>query len=128
MIEVLIVDDSKFIANSLSSILEELGFKVVGLANDGFEGIEQFARHQPDVMLLDVTMPNMDGIDCLSKIREIDGDAKVVMLSAIQDPATIDRCMSLGAASFLQKPIRKNSPADLSRLCLTLENAVTKAT
>lgn len=127
MIEVLVVDDSKFMAKAISSILEELGFKVIGLAHDGIEGIEKFELHRPDVMLLDVTMPNMDGIDCLTRIREIDSEAKVVMLSAIQDPATIERCLSLGAADFLQKPIRKNSPADLCRLCETLEDAAAKA-
>ncbi len=127
MIEVLVVDDSRFMAKALCTILEELEFKVVAMAHDGYEGIEQFVNHRPDVVLLDVTMPNMDGMDCLSKIREIDGEAKVVMLSAIQDPATIERCLSLGASSFLQKPIRKNSPTDLCRLCETLEEAVAKA-
>lgn len=124
MIDVLVVDDSKFMAKSLRDVLQELGFNVVGLAHDGFEGLAQFEALKPEVTLLDVTMPNMDGIDCLAKIREIDTNARVVMLSAIQDPSTIERCLSLGAASFLQKPIRKNSPSDLNRLCETLENAV----
>lgn len=123
MIDVLVVDDSKFMAKSLRTVLVELGFNVVGLAHDGFEGVEQFTALKPEVTLLDVTMPNMDGIDCLAKIIEIDSDARVVMLSAIQDPSVIERCKSLGAASFLHKPIKRGSPSDLSRLLDTLETA-----
>lgn len=126
MISVLVVDDSKFIAKALSSLLEQVGFNVAGLAHDGIEGIQKYELYRPDVMLLDVTMPNMDGIDCLTRIREIDCDARIVMLSAIQDPATIDRCLTLGAANFLQKPIRKDCPADICRLCETLQEAVEK--
>jgi two-component system, chemotaxis family, chemotaxis protein CheY len=123
MIDVLVVDDSKFMAKSLREVLVELGFNVVGLAHDGIEGIAQFEALHPEVTLLDVTMPNMDGIDCLTRILEIDRGARVVMLSAIHDPSTIERCLSIGAASFLQKPIKKNSPSDLNRLSETLENA-----
>jgi two-component system chemotaxis response regulator CheY len=126
MIRVLLVDDSKFMARSLSTILVEMGFEVVGLAHDGVEGLEQYQALQPEVTLLDVTMPNMDGVECLTRLRELDPDARVVMLSAIQDPETIAKCMHLGAASFLQKPIRQSSPSDLSRLCRTLEDAVVK--
>jgi two-component system, chemotaxis family, chemotaxis protein CheY len=126
VIEVLVVDDSKFMAKGLGAVLEELGFKVVGMAHDGLEGLEKFQALQPEVTLLDITMPNMDGIDCLTKILEINSDARVVMLSAIQDPSTIERCLALGASSFLQKPIKRGSPSDLNRLCETLENAVGK--
>ena len=121
---VLLVDDSKFVAKSLKSILTQMDFEVIGMAHDGLEGLQQFQALEPDVTLLDVTMPNMDGVECLARIRELDANARVVMLSAIQDPETIERCMAQGACSFLQKPIRKSSPADLSRLCETLEEAV----
>lgn len=123
MIEVLVVDDSKFMAKALRDVLVGLGFNVVGIAHDGVEGVAQFEALRPEVTLLDVTMPNMDGVECLTKILEIDSNARVVMLSAIQDPATIESCLSIGAANFLQKPIRKSSPSDLNRLCETLENA-----
>ncbi|MCA9176264.1 MAG: response regulator [Planctomycetales bacterium] len=126
MMRVLLVDDSKFVVKSLQTILEQLGFEVVGMASDGHEALAQFQEHHPDVTLLDVTMPNMDGVECLSRIKELDADAPVVMLSAIQDPDTIDKCLQLGAASFLKKPIKKTSPADLSRLSCTLEEAAAK--
>jgi two-component system chemotaxis response regulator CheY len=123
MISVLVVDDSKFMAKALGRLLSELGFNIVGVGYDGIEGVAQFESLRPEVTLLDVTMPNMDGVECLSRIREIDSDARVVMLSAIQDPATIEHCLKLGATSFLQKPIRKDDSADLNRLRETLENA-----
>ena len=111
-------------ARGIQSILTEMGFEVIGLAHDGNEGLEKFEETRPDVTLLDVTMPNMDGVECLQKIRELDPDARVVMLSAIKDPETVDRCLQNGALSFLQKPIRRTSPKDLARLCDTLDAAV----
>jgi two-component system chemotaxis response regulator CheY len=124
MLNVLVVDDSRFMARGLRDILESMDFCVVALAHDGVEGIDQYTQHRPDVTLLDVTMPNMDGLECLQQIRSIDANARVVMLSAIKDPETIERCLQAGAQSFLEKPIRRNSPADLHRLCTALENAV----
>ena len=127
MIEVLVVDDSKFMAKALGTVLEDIGFKVVGFGHDGIEGLEQFKTLHPEVTLLDITMPNMDGLDCLAQILELDRDARVVMLSAIQDPDTIQRSLDLGASAFLQKPIKRGSPRDLNRLCETLENAAGKS-
>ena len=127
MIRVVVVDDSKFMARAIGTILEAMDFEVVGMGHDGVQGVELFQSHRPDVVLLDITMPNMDGVECLHRIREIDPEARVVMLSAIKDEETVERCLTAGAASFLQKPIRKTSPADLNRLCRTLEEAVGKA-
>ncbi len=128
MIRVLVVDDSKFMARSLKSLLEGMNFEVVGLGHDGQEGLDMFALHQPDVTLLDVTMPNMCGVECLQQIKALSEDAKVVMHSALQDRATVDRCLEIGAVNFLQKPIRKNNPDDLARLKTTLQNAVEAST
>lgn len=127
MIRVLIVDDSKFMAEAMRGILVSMDFEVTGLAHDGVEGLKQFQACRPDVTLLDITMPNMDGIECLQKIRELDPQAAVLMLSAIRDPETVQRCLDGGAHGFLQKPIRRSSPSDLSRLCESLEAAAGKA-
>lgn len=126
MIKVVVVDDSKFMAKQIRSVVECMGFEVAGVGFDGFEGVAQFEKHRPDVTLLDITMPNMDGVECLQKIRELDPDAGVVMLSAIRDQDTIDRCLGGGASGFLQKPIRPGSPSDLSRLCEAIEAAAGK--
>lgn len=127
MLRILVVDDSKFLVKNLKRILESLDMDVVGMAHDGVEGLAAFKEHHPDVTLLDVTMPNMDGLQCLTEIRALDPDARVVMLSAIRDPETVERCLSGGASDFLQKPIRPGSPADLNRLTDAIEEAAAGA-
>ena len=124
MIRVLVIDDSKFMANGIKSVLEALDFEVTGMAHDGLEGVAAFEEHRPDVTLLDITMPNMDGIQCLDRIRELDEDARVVMLSAIRNAETEQLCLEKGAKGFINKPIKRGSPSDLARLCEALENAV----
>lgn len=127
MINVLIVDDNKFITHVMQDILEELNFNVVGVAHDGLQGLERFSECMPDVTLLDITMPNMDGVECLSRILELRADARVVMLSAVQDENTIGKCLETGASGFLQKPIRKGNREDLDKLCKALEQATGKS-
>lgn len=126
MIKVLIVDDNKFITHAMRNILEEMDFNVVGVAHDGLQGIERFMEFWPDITLLDITMPNMDGLECLGKIMEMNSTARVVMLSAVQDKHTIRNCLASGAAGFLQKPIRKGNAEDLGRLSRALEHAAGK--
>ena len=126
MIKVLIVDDNKFITHAMQNILEEMDFNVVGVAHDGLQGIERFMEFWPDITLLDITMPNMDGLECLGKIMEMNSTARVVMLSAVQDKHTISNCLASGAAGFLQKPIRKGNAEDLERLSRALEHAAGK--
>lgn len=123
MIRVVVVDDSKFMAKQVKALVERMGFEVVGVGFDGHEGVAQYESNRPDVLLLDITMPNMDGVECLQHVRRMDSDARVVMLSAIQDQETIDRCLEYGACGFLKKPIRPGSPADLERLCVAIEEA-----
>lgn len=110
-------------ARALKSVLESMDFRVVALGRDGAEGVQLYQSHRPDVTLLDVTMPNMDGLECLRTIRQLDPDARVVMLSAVHDEEIVSRCIAAGAAAFLQKPIRKDDEGDLTRLRSTLEDA-----
>lgn len=122
----IVVDDSAFMAKAVSSVVQQVGFEVLSLAHDGIQGFEKYVEFSPDVAILDITMPNMDGLECLKAIREHNHDARVVMLSAIKDQEMIDRCLEAGAVAFLQKPIKKNSPEDLERLRSTLEAATEK--
>lgn len=123
---VLIVDDSKFLAKAMKRVIEELDFTVVGVGHDGYQGLELFKELRPDVTLLDITMPNMDGIDCLTEIRKVDPQARIVMLSAVQEQVVVDRCMQNGAMKFLSKPIKNDDPEYLSLLQETLDSAVAK--
>ncbi len=125
MRRVLIVDDSKFMAKVIKKMLEGMDFDVVALGRDGQQGLDLFDQHRPEVTLLDVTMPNMCGVECLAGIKAIDPEANVIMHSAIQDQEVIDKCLEIGAASFLQKPIRKDNQEDLMRMKEALQNAGT---
>lgn len=124
--KVLIVDDSNFVTKAMQTIMEDLQFQVVGIAHDGLEALECFAKQLPDLTMLDVTMPNMDGLECLCKIKQSFPDARVVMLSAIQDEHTKEKCIEAGAAGFLQKPIRRGNLDDMGRLYKILEKALQK--
>lgn len=126
MTRILIVDDSKFMAKGMKSILETMAYDVCAIAHDGVDGLAEYQQHSPDVVLLDVTMPNMDGVECLRHIREHDPDARVIMLSAVHDADVVAQCLESGAVCFLQKPIRPSSPSDLSRLQDSMEEAVVK--
>jgi two-component system chemotaxis response regulator CheY len=105
-INVLIVDDLKFIKMVLRDLIEKAGFRVVGEASDGLEAIEAFQDKRPDVVILDVTMPKMDGISALKKILELDPAARVIMCSALGQQRLIVQAIQLGAKDFIVKPFR----------------------
>lgn len=99
----LVVDDSKILIKKITSYLEKMGFSVIGQAHDGFQGAELFQNLKPDVVLLDVTMPNRDGRDCLMDILKINPDACVIMLSATKSEDVINDCKAIGAIDFINK-------------------------
>ena len=82
-IDVLIVDDLTFIKMVLRDLVEKAGFRVVGEASDGIQALDQFQEKRPDVVLLDITMPNMDGLTTLKKMLEMDPQANIIMCSAL---------------------------------------------
>jgi two-component system chemotaxis response regulator CheY len=94
---VLIVDDLSFIKLILTDIVEKAGFRVVGTASDGEEAVRLFEERQPQVVLLDITMPRMDGIAALKHMRRIDPSAKVIMCSALGQQRLIVQAICLGA-------------------------------
>ena len=106
-IGVLIVDDLVFIKMVLRDVVEKAGFRVVGEASDGQEAIEMFQDKRPDVVLLDITMPKMDGIAALKKIMEINPEANVIMCSALGQQRLIVQAIQLGARDFIVKPFRE---------------------
>ena len=126
MTSVLVVDDSKFMAKSMKRGLEKLEYEVVGIGHDGLEGVEKYQALLPDVVLLDVTMPNMDGLDCLIEIRKTHPNARIIMLSAIQDEDVINQCYDAGAANYLKKPIGFAEPADCQRLKDAINDAISE--
>src|SRR5688500_1325662 len=99
---VLLVDDDDDLRALLRVTLAEQGFEIVGEARDGQEGIEQAARLQPDVILLDLSMPSMDGVTVLPLLADVAASSPVVVLSAHEDLE--ERVTELGAHGFVRKP------------------------
>lgn len=103
MAKIMIVDDSPSIHRLLKKLAQLSGHEVVACAFDGNEASELYQKHSPDLVLMDVTMPNCDGREGLRKIKNHTPNARVMMLSALTDPSTIDQCMQGGAVGFASK-------------------------
>lgn len=105
---VVVVDDSKMSRKVLRNILEEAGYAVVEEATDGEEAIAAYMQYKPDILTLDITMPNMDGIEALKEIMSLDRRAKVVMISAAGQQKKIIEALKLGAQKFVTKPFEQD--------------------
>ncbi|HOJ64198.1 MAG TPA: response regulator [Spirochaetota bacterium] len=103
---VLIVDDLAFIKLIIRDTLEKTGFEVVGEASNGIEAVEMYKRLKPDIVLMDITMPRMDGIQALQEIMKFDPNAKVIMCSALGQQKLIIQSIQLGAKDFIVKPFK----------------------
>ena len=104
--KILIVDDAAFMRMMIKDILEKNGYEVVGEAQDGMEAVEKYQELRPDLVTMDITMPEMDGIAALKKIREMDPDAKVIMCSAMGQQAMVIDAIQAGAKDFIVKPFQ----------------------
>ena len=104
--KILIVDDAAFMRMMIKDILVKNGYEVVGEAQDGVEAVEKFRELRPDLVTMDITMPEMDGITALKKIREIDPNAKVIMCSAMGQQAMVIDAIQAGAKDFIVKPFQ----------------------
>jgi two-component system chemotaxis response regulator CheY len=100
---VLLVDDEAHIRKYVGLILKQLGSPTIYEATNGVEAVETYCRVNPDLVLLDVNMPNMDGIETLKKLKEIDPDCIVVMLTSLANRQTIHQAVDLGASNYIRK-------------------------
>ena len=103
-IDIVLADDLAFIRKVLRDTLSAAGFHVVGEAGTGEEAVELFANKRPDVVLMDITMPRMDGLDALRAIRAADPNASVVMCTALGQERLISEAIAAGARDFIVKP------------------------
>lgn len=108
MIKVLIVDDAAFMRVAIRTMLEKRGFEIVGEAENGAEGFKKYQLLKPDIVTMDITMPEMTGIQGLKAIREYDPNAKVVMVSAMGQESLVKESIINGARSFIVKPIKED--------------------
>src|SRR3954464_8044429 len=103
---ILIVDDAAFMRMMIRDILTKNGYEVVGEAQDGAQAIEKYKELSPDLITMDITMPEMDGITALKEIRKIDLNAKVIMCSAMGQQAMVIDAIQAGAKDFIVKPFQ----------------------
>jgi two-component system chemotaxis response regulator CheY len=107
LIRVLIVDDAAFMRLAIRNVLSKNGFMVVDDAKNGQEAIDKYMDQRPDIVTMDITMPDMTGIEALKGIRTFDPSAKVVMISAMGQESMVKEAILNGAKSFIVKPFRE---------------------
>lgn len=107
MKRVLIVDDAEFMRMAIRMSLEKGGFEIVGEASDGMQAIQKYKECKPDIVTMDITMPEMGGIDSLKIIMQLDPKAKIVMLSAMGQESMVKEAILAGAKSFVIKPFKE---------------------
>lgn len=103
---VLIVDDAAFMRMMIKDILSKNGYEVAGEADNGAKAVEKYKELTPDLVLMDITMPEMNGIDAVKNIRAMDPGAKIVMCSAMGQQAMVIESIQAGARDFIVKPFQ----------------------
>ncbi len=121
MSKILVIDDERSIRNTLKDILEYEKYNV-DLAEDGIKGLEMVKQKEYDIILCDIKMPGMDGIEVLEQLTELAPDSPVVMISGHGNIDTAVDSIKKGAYDFIEKPL------DLNRLLITIRNAMDKST
>lgn len=105
-VRVLVVDDAAFMRMMVKDILTKNGYEVVGEAENGMKAVEKFNELRPDLVTMDITMPEMDGISAVKAIKKIDPKAKIVMCSAMGQQAMVIEAIQAGARDFIVKPFQ----------------------
>lgn len=106
MANILIVDDAAFMRMMIKDILTKNGYVVVGEAENGLKAVEKFKEHSPDLVIMDITMPEMDGIQAVKQIKAINSSAKIIMCSAMGQQAMVIESIQAGARDFIVKPFQ----------------------
>lgn len=121
---VIIVDDSKFLTKSIQEFLEsQMGYDVVAIGHNGKEAIDLYKQHKPDLVTMDITMPDMDGVEALINILSVDPKAKVIMMSAVRGEV-INDCIKGGAMGFISKPLKFSDPEFVESVKETLNDVL----
>jgi two-component system chemotaxis response regulator CheY len=108
MKRLLVVDDALFMRRLIGGVAAEAGWEVVGEAGDGAEGVELFEKLRPDLVTMDLVMPNMGGIEALQKIRSLDPTARVVVITAVDQKQSLMDSIRHGAVDFIVKPFDRD--------------------
>ena len=106
MARIMVVDDAAFMRMMLKDILSKGGYEVVGEAENGVKAVERYKELTPDLVLMDITMPELDGIGAVKQIKGIDPNAKIIMCSAMGQQAMVLESIQAGAKDFIVKPFQ----------------------
>lgn len=107
MKNVLVVDDAMFMRHSLRQMLEKNNYNVIGEADNGMNAFLKYKELQPDIVTMDITMPEVDGIEAVRLIKKFDPQARIVMMSAMGQERMVREAIVAGAMGFLVKPFRE---------------------
>ncbi|MCI9539867.1 MAG: response regulator [Lachnospiraceae bacterium] len=105
---ILICDDAAFMRMMIKDILSKNGYEIAGEAENGLKAVEKYREVKPDLVMMDITMPEMDGIQALKKIKEEDPSATIIMCSAMGQQAMVIESIQSGAKDFIVKPFDKD--------------------
>ena len=114
--KIMLVDDAAFMRMMIKNTLNKNGFTNIIEANNGQVAVDNYATEKPDLVIMDITMPVMDGLQALKKIRESDPDAKIIMCSAMGQEAMVVDALKAGAKDFIVKPFKAD------RIMKTVQN------
>ncbi|MBV7276952.1 response regulator [Clostridium thailandense] len=107
MKKVLVVDDAAFMRLSLRTMLERNGYEVIGEAVNGLDAIQKYATLKPEIVTMDITMPDMDGVQALEQIKKLNSNAVVIIISALGQETMVKKAIMLGAKGFIVKPYKE---------------------
>ncbi len=116
--KILIVDDAAFMRMMLKDILSKSGYEIIGEAENGVQAIEKYKELQPDLVTMDITMPELDGVTAVLKIREVDSQARILMVSAMGQQKLIVESLEAGALDFIVKPFQPTKVIETVKKCL----------
>lgn len=104
MARILIVDDSKIVRRNLNTILSKAGHEIIAEAENGMQAYHEYIKYKPDLVTMDITMPLLDGVRAVKKIITADPDAKIIMVSAIDQKNMVISAIQMGAKHYILKP------------------------
>jgi len=123
MARILVADDASFMRQMIRDILESEGHEVVAEASDGVQAVEEWKKHHPDLVTMDIVMPRRSGIDAVRGIVQLDAKARIVMCSALGQETLVNEALQAGATDFIVKPFKPDAVAATLRRVLEKESA-----
>ncbi len=111
-VKVMVVDDSKFTIKEIKGIVEKNGFNVIASANNGLEAVKVYQDLKPDIVTMDLTMPELDGISAIKQIKEIDGNANIIAVSALEHNDKVVEAIEAGCKEYIMKPVDERKLID----------------